>query len=269
MTGFFVVFLCFLIGATMSVPGVSGGTTALCLGCYGKILTATANLKRKGSFGYLLRLGIGGISGFFLAAKLLNFAFQQVPLMMTLIFCAAAGTGLILPAKDSIKKFSLNGIICFLLGLISVLAVEKLPQGMGNESILLSALWGIFLAAGIILPGVSTSHLLLVFGLYDDVASLSRFQDLLPLIPLGVGAVVGIVLLTKPLALAWEKNPDLCRSLILGFATGSLKALWEPCLQNSNSRTFLWGQICLGLAISAFAVWGILKLNRVEEMKKM
>ncbi|MBQ1272415.1 MAG: DUF368 domain-containing protein, partial [Clostridia bacterium] len=143
MTGFFDVFLGFLIGATMSVPGVSGGTTALCLGCYGKILTATANRKRKESLGYLLRLGIGGAIGFFSTARLLQWTVDRFPLMMTLIFCAAAGTGILLLAKNSVKQFSLNGFLCFLLGLIFVLAVEKLPQGFCNQGQILSVLWGI------------------------------------------------------------------------------------------------------------------------------
>ncbi len=263
------VFLGFLIGATMSVPGVSGGTIAVCLGCYGNILTAAATWKKKDSLFYLLRIGIGGILGFFSAARFLNYAFEQVPLMMTLIFFAAAGTGIVLLGKEMVKKISLNGILCFLVGFGTVLAVENIPQGKGSETIFLSVLWGIFLAAGIILPGISTSHLLFVFGLYDDVAALSRIQDILPLIPLGIGTLIGFGILTKPLATAWEKYPQLCQSLILGFASGSLKALLEPCFNKPNHATLWLVQIGVGVFISLFTVWGILKINKRREMKKM
>ncbi len=259
----------FLIGATMSVPGVSGGTMALCLGCYGPLLSAAAHWKTKESLFYLLRFGIGGGIGFLLAARVLNQAFLTVPLMMTMLFCAAAGTGIALLGLEIWKKVSLNSVLFFLIGFGTVFAVEKIPKTTGTESVFLSVVWGIALAAGIILPGISTSHLLLVFGIYDDIATVSYWKDLLPLLPLATGVILGAVLLTKPLAAAWNKYHTLCGSLILGFAVGSLKALIEPCFAPSGLGPVLWLQIPVGVLLSFCCAWGILRLNRTEKMNKM
>ncbi len=263
------LFLGFMIGGTMSVPGVSGGTTAIALGCYEKILTAAAEIRRKKNFYYILKILLGGLLGFFLVAGFLNEAFRILPVTMTMLFCAAAGTGIFLLGKDSFTvKISINEILFFLLGFGTVLAVEKLPKGNVESSPLFMILWGIFLAAGIILPGISTSHLLLVFGLYDDVTQLSEWKHLVSLFPFAVGVGIGILLLTKPLAKALEKYPNYCRFILLGFAVGSLKALIEPCIGDPQIGYLPWFQILNGVVLSMGAIWGILKLNRVENKVK-
>ncbi len=265
------LFLGFLIGGTMSVPGVSGGTTAIALGCYGDILTAAAKIRERKNFFYLLKILLGGILGFFLVAGILNEAFRILPLTMTMLFCGAAGAGIFLLGKEAVKQgISLNGILFFLLGFGAVVAVERIPQGNGNTSPLLMILWGILLAAGIILPGISTSHLLLVFGLYDDITNLSGWKNILSLLPLAIGVGIGMILLTKPLAVALEKYPSYCRFALLGFAVGSLKALIEPCIGDPQLTYLPWFQILNGLILAGGAVWGILKLNGKEKkMKKM
>lgn len=265
------LFLGFVIGGTMSVPGVSGGTTAIALGCYEKILTSAANIRKKENFYYLLKILLGGLLGFFIVAGFLNEAFRILPLTMTMLFCGAAGTGIFLLGKEAFaEKISINEILFFLLGFGLVIAVERLPKGNNDTSPLFMILWGIFLAAGIILPGISTSHLLLVFGLYDDVTQLSEWRHLVSLFPLAVGVGIGMLLLTKPLAKALEQYPRYCRFSLLGFAVGSLKALIEPCIGDPQIGYLPWFQVINGVILSAGAIWGILKLNRVEnKMKKL
>ncbi|MBO5213390.1 MAG: DUF368 domain-containing protein [Clostridia bacterium] len=264
-------FLGFLIGSTMSVPGVSGGTTAIALGCYEKILTATAELRGKENIYYLTSILFGGISGFFLFAGLFHQAFRILPITMTMIFCAAAGTGVFLLGRDIPKKdFSINGALFFFLGFGAVIWVERLPEGIGDGSPLLMVFWGILLSAGIILPGISTSHLLLVFGLYDDLTEISAFRDLISLLPLALGVGLGILLLTKPLAKALKQYPAYCRFALLGFAVGSLKALIVPCIGNPQASYLPWFQIFNGMILASGTAVGILKLNQREnKLKKL
>lgn len=263
------IFFGFLIGGTMSVPGVSGGTTAIALGCYAPILSATAKIGEKRNLLYLFRIFLGGIAGFFLVAGILKQGFRILPLTMTMLFCGAAAAGIFLLGKEALREgFSLNGILFFLLGLGTVVAVERLPRAEQTESPLLMFLWGIVLAAGIILPGISTSHLLLVFGLYDTVTGISGIQDLLSLFPLALGAGLGIILLTKPLAAAMENYPGYCRFALLGFAVGSMKALIMPCIGDPQIGYLPWFQIINGIILAGAAAWGILKANNVEKKVK-
>lgn len=261
----------FLIGGTMSVPGVSGGTTAIALGCYESILSATATLRERNNLYYLLRIFLGGVAGFFLMAGLVKESFRILPLTMTMLFCASAGTGLFLLGKEAVRGgITLNGVLFFLLGVGTVLAVDKLPPAEETTSPLLMMLWGIFLAAGIILPGISTSHLLLVFGLYDTVTDLFKPTEFISLIPLGLGAILGIVLLTKPLAAAMKGYPSHCKFALLGFSVGSMKALIEPCIEAPQLSYLPWFQVINGVILSLAAGWAILRMNSPKKkMKKM
>lgn len=261
----------FLIGGTMSVPGVSGGTTALALGCYEPILSAAADLRKKQNLLYLFRILLGGIAGFFLIAGILKQCFRILPLTMTMLFCGAAGAGIFLLGKDTVKKgFSLNSFLFFLLGLGTVFAIERLPQGYHASSPLFMLLWGVFLAAGIILPGISTSHLLLIFGLYDKVTGISGMEDVVTLLPLVLGTGFGILLLTKPLAKAMKNYPIYCQSALLGFAAGSMKALITPCLGDPQISYLPLFQIVNGTILAGAAIWGILQINRTEpKVKKL
>lgn len=267
---FYEVFTGFLIGGTMSVPGVSGGTTAIALGCYEKILGAASDPWKKKNFFYLLKIFLGGLLGFFSIAGFINAAFQILPLTMTMLFCGAVGVGIFLLGKETVtKEFSFHSILFFLLGMGIVLAVERLPQGERGASPLLLFFFGFVLAAGVILPGISTSHLLLVFGLYDNVTQFSKPSELLPLLPLAMGCVLGILFLTKPLAFALNRFPYPCRWVLLGFSVGSMKALISPCIGNEQISYLIWFQILNGLILALGAGWGILKLNRQNMVKKL
>jgi len=258
----------FLIGGTMSVPGVSGGTVAIALGCYERILQAAAGLKQKENRKELFFLLLGGIPGFLGMAGLLSKAFRILPLTMTMLFLAAAGTGLLLLGREAWKEgVSLNGGLFFLLGFGIVLGIERIPEGVITASPLLGIPLGILLAAGIILPGISTSHLLLVFGLYGKITEISSATDLFALLPLAGGTALGMLILTKPLAKALERYPSYCRFALLGFAAGSMKPLIGPCIGNPQIRYLFWFQILNGLILAGGAVWGILKLNRKEKKK--
>ena len=267
---FYEVFFGFLIGGTMSVPGVSGGTTAIVLGCYEKILKAASNPWKKENFFYLLKTFLGGLLGFFSIAGFINATFRILPLTMTMLFCGAVGVGIFLLGKETIREgFSLNSFLSFLLGLGIVLAVEKLPQGESKLSPLLLLLYGFILAAGVILPGISTSHLLLLFGLYDNLTQFAQPSEFFPFLPLLLGCVIGILLLTKPLALALERYPAPCRWVLLGFSVGSLKALIASCMGNTQITYLFWFQILNGVILATGAGWGIIRLNRQNKMKKL
>ena len=88
------------------------------------------------------------------------------------------------------------------------------------------------------------------------------WRDLLALLPLGIGAAAGILLLTKPLAALMKRYPSYCNFALLGFGVGSLKALVAPCIGHPQIGYLLWFQIANGLILGAGAVWGILKLNQ-------
>lgn len=249
----------FLLGSTMSVPGVSGGTMALALGYYNPILNAASHLRRKGSLPFLLRILCGGLAGFLLGASLLNYMLNLVPITVTVLFLGAVGTGIFLFSRETLKKgIGIGEIFCLLLGLAAVLVIDNLPQNAGTQTPFLSLLWGILLSVGLILPGISTSHLLTVFGLYGVVTDFSS-ENILRLFPLGFGVFLGILLLTKPLAIALERWEGACNCLLLGFAVGSLKGLAEPCFDSPQIDFIPLFQTVSGILLAIGACLLILK----------
>ncbi|MBP3300182.1 MAG: DUF368 domain-containing protein [Clostridia bacterium] len=252
----------FLMGCTMSVPGVSGGTTAMALGYYEPMMKAAAFPQKKENLLFLLRLGIGGVAGFFSGAKVLNLAFLRFPLAVTLLFGSAVLYGCFCMAKETVRYgIGAHGIFLFLTGFLTVLAVERIPPAGECDSFFLQILWGVFLAAGFILPGISTSHLLTVFGLYGALSQWTA-DTLSLLLPLGIGLGLGTVLLIKPLSAAWDRFPAECNLALLGFSVGSLGGLVKPCLQSPRLTYLPLLQIGVGLVL---AVGACLLLRKMQK----
>ena len=257
----------FIVGSTMSVPGISGGTMAMALGYYTPMLKAVAHPTDRANLGFLLRLLCGGLCGFGIGVGIIGSMMDLLPLTGTLLFTGAILAGMGVLWKETAGKISARGLLFFLLGLLSVLAVEKIPPNSVESSPLLSILWGILLAAGLILPGISTSHLLTVFGLYPDLTDLSM-QNLLQMIPLLMGAVIGTALLTKPLAYATERYPKECAFALLGFSAGSLKGLLAAGFTSPRWSSLLWFQIPNGLLLATAAASLIRRLGKEEKKLK-
>ena len=72
----------FCMALADSVPGVSGGTIAFLLGFYDKFIDSIDDLlvgtkeKRKDAFFFLIKLGIGWVSGFVIAVLVLTSVFE-------------------------------------------------------------------------------------------------------------------------------------------------------------------------------------------------
>ena len=247
-----------LLGGTMSVPGVSGGTMAIALGCYGQLLRSVADLKR--GWGYLLRILLGGIFGFLTVGNIVDLVFDQCPVIATTVFCCAALAGMVRLWKDC-NSITLGGIVCFFLGIASVFAVDLAPAQTATSP-LFAALCGIAVAAGIILPGISTSHLLVLFGWYDAVVCLNVKE----LLPLGVGVLLGLLLLTKPLIRSMDRHPAEWTLALLGFSAGSLRPLIRPCLLAPNAGFHPIIQLGTGLVLGGM-VFLCLVQNRQDGEK--
>ena len=258
-----------LIGSSMSVPGISGGTVAVAAGCYEKILNAAGHPAKKEHRNYLFRLALGGLVGFFTAARFIQVCFRILPLTMTMVFAGAVAGG-IFPdlAKATRQKIKANDALFFLLGGICVIAAGKLPP-LEQTSPLLYFPLGLLLAAGLILPGISTSHLLVVFGLYDDVTGIQSGSDLIRLLPLLLGISAGIILESRPLAAAMKRYPNPCACLTLGFACGSFYPLIAPCVGNPGllHRTAFQAVNGIILCVAAFVLAE--QLRKKENLKEM
>ncbi len=225
-----------IIGGTMLVPGVSGGSMAMILGVYDQLITSVSSFmkNKRANALFLLTFAVGGMAGMFLFSKPILYLIGRFPMPMLYFFMGAVAGGIPLMLKKSkLRKFSVRGLAYVILGIVMVVAVAYIPiggedssMGAGMKSFVLLAAAGFIAAVALVLPGISVSYLLLVMGLYDETMRAISQLYMPFLIPLGIGLVLGIILTTKILEMAMRKYPQPTYLMILGFVLGSVREIY-------------------------------------------
>ena len=158
-----------LIGAAGLIPGASGGIMAVAFGVYQEALDAIIGLfsNFKKSFSFLWPYGLGVAIGVFGCAFALEWLLKNwnMPFMYMLIGMVLGGIPSII--KEAGKPFSLKYAVCSLLGAVLVAAIALLDDRLtGSETweynYLTAALAGGIISIGIVIPGISTSFILIV-----------------------------------------------------------------------------------------------------------
>lgn len=221
----------FIVGSSMSVPGVSGGTMALILGIYDRLIYSIAHVlddtKKNLLFLFWFLLGSGiGIGSL---AFVIKWLLETFPLIISFFFIGAVLGGLpYLFSKANVYSLSLKTVLFVLIGMFSVIFIRFLPVNTLNfnmnqwiTSVLLLILIGIVLALALILPGISTSHILLVVGLYSPLLTAITQMDLIFLALIFVSTLGGVFIITRPMEWLMIQFPHETYLLIIGFVIGS------------------------------------------------
>ena len=232
-----VIFKGFFVGGTMMVPGVSGGSMAMILGIYSRLIESIATFRKNPAknASFLIKFCIGAVFGIALFSRfIITPLLALFPLQVSYFFLGAVAGGVPMIYKTAgVKKFSLNAIIYPVIGIIAVLLLGIIPQGLFAPSdsfslsnILLQMLGGVIIAIGLILPGVSVSQLILMLGLYSSVISALNTFNLLPFLPMVVGVLTGCLVSAKLMDKAMKKHPEPTYLIVFGFLLGSLTELF-------------------------------------------
>jgi len=226
----------FTIGAAMTVPGISGGTLALILDIYDKLVSAVANIFKNfmKNMIFLAYVCISGIVGMFALSSLILWLLSLAPVPIRFFFIGAILGGIaMLFRKTGLKKPDLSFFICIIIGAAVVLAMSFIPEGMTDLSGAFSVSkipWlcvaGIGLAVAIIAPGISFSHMLLVLGAYESFFSAIKSLDIPFLLSVLIPAGIFTLLLIKLMEFAMTKHPKQTYSVIIGFVLGSIKDIY-------------------------------------------
>lgn len=234
-----------VIGSSMSIPGISGGTVAMMLGEYDRLLHCAGNVfgKPKQTIPFLLLMAAGGLLGILTAARLLTFLFStpaEVPLKYAFLGIAA---GCVPSVARSCKVWPMTPKKLLLItgGAVAAALLSYIPQFQGHSGDFLAQFAsGLLLSAALVLPGISVSQTLVMLGLYEPVMERLANGELLPLIPMGLGLTAGIFLTAR--ALSWLiKSVDGTYHVIIGFMLYSLTQLITPV---GNAAELIIGIVC-------------------------
>ena len=241
------------IGGTMTVPGVSGGSMAMILGVYDRLISSVSSFfKNPGkSMSFLVRFVLGAGVGMVLFSRFISFLFTtraDVPLRFFFLGAVAGGIPLIC-RQAQVKKITWQALLWPLAGLLMVYGLAALPEGLFTaglpgaasspgvpsfRALLFQFLGGCILAVALILPGISVSQMLLMLGLYEPVMEAVSSLRFASLLPLGLGAVLCTLLVTRLLGSAMQRRPQPTYLLILGFVLGSLGELYPGLPEGWN-----------------------------------
>ena len=281
----------FCMALADSVPGVSGGTIAFLLGFYDKFIKSLDDLisgnkeERIEAIKFLIKLGIGWVVGFILAMLILASVFENHIYQVSSLFLGFVlfSIPIILKEEKDTLKGNYKHLIFTFIGAAIVILISVLnPAGEINvASLTLGSAIYIFITGAIaitamVLPGISGSTLLLIFGLYLPIVGAIKkilhfnFASLPAVIVFGIGVVVGIVSIIKLIRKCLEKYRSQTIYAILGLMIGSLFSIIQgPTTLDvpqdaMNIHTFS----IIFFIIGAVIILGLQKLRIIMENKE-
>ena len=240
----------FCMALADSVPGVSGGTIAFILGFYDQFINSLNNLvfgnkkEKKEALFFLLKLGIGWVIGMVLAVLALTSLFANHIYEVSSVFIGFIlfSLPLIISEEKGVLKGKYKNILFLILGIVIVSLITYFNPMNGSENVVditnlsFGLILYVFVAAMIaisamVLPGISGSTLLLIFGLYIPITTaIKEFLHLnfgyFPILVIfGLGVLTGIAVVIKGIKVALSKYRSQTVYLILGLMLGSLYAI--------------------------------------------
>ncbi len=260
----------FIIGSTMMVPGLSGGSMAMVLSIYADLINALSDFRKdiKKNLAFLATFCASALVGMFLLAKPILSIIERFPIVSMYFFIGlVVGSIPTIFKSAKVDKLNFKDILAFIVGLVIVLSIGALPEGLFTFTeisfiqVLIQMVGGFVVAIGFMLPGISLSYLLLVLGLYSYILEHVASLNILPLIPFALGFGLGCILTVKGLKKALEQYPRISYLTILGFLTGSLVPVY-PGLPNTAVE---WG---LSIVLFIIGVLAIYFLSKIEQSKE-
>ena len=246
----FLVLKGFLMGSADIVPGVSGGTMALIVGIYERLLNAIKSVngrflklfftfKWKAAFKemhvfFLIALFTGIFSALAFFTKVVPlqvYMFTHPEIVYGLFFGLIVGSIYIL--IKALQRFSKLELLMLFLGMAFGIWIVSLVPADTPEHPAFVFLSGSIAICAMILPGISGSYLLLIMRKYDyllsqigKIGGVETMDGLIGLLPFMLGAIVGLAAFSRFLSWLLSKYHPQTIAVLIGFLIGSLYVIW-------------------------------------------
>ena len=275
MNGFLNMIKGIFIGAGAIVPGVSSGVLCVIFGIYEKLLDAVLNffkdIKHNIKFLFPIALGIG--IGVLLFSNILNYFLYEFPVQTKSIFI-----GLIIGTIPSLIKevneketFKPQNVVYLLIalaiGMITVIVENQINIVSNGDkmSIMYLVMCGAIMSIGIVVPGVSSTIILMLLGVYSVYLQSVANLYLPVLIPLGIGLVLGSIIVMKITKKLLETHYGKTFYGIIGFTIGSVFVLLP---QGMTLLEIVLSVLCVVLGVYVSRIPDAIKHFRSSKMFK-
>ena len=261
----------FLMGVANLVPGLSGGTMILVVGLYDAFIRAVAELTTlRWSRALFLFLAVFGVGAVLAVGTLARPAVWLVDVHRWLAFSLFIGMTLggVPDLVREMRPIRASEIVSITLGLAAMLGLVvalRLTDAAVPQNFATLAGIGALAAASMILPGISGSFILLVFGFYGVVVgSLDHAafrahpgESLAVIVPVGLGVAAGMGLLSNALKRMLTLWRGPVHGTLLGLLVGSVAVLWpfqepeHPDLARRETRKAIEALVIDGADLAA------------------
>ena len=238
------IFVGFSIGLSVIIPGISGSSIAIIMKVYDKLMYSFSNIfKRfKSCIIFLIPIGIGILLGFLIGLIIVKILLEAFPFITICFFVGLmVGTYPILFKEIKGNRFDLKKTLLFISGIIVPIVITVLSLVIGIDNSLAGLNLGhymLFLVLGILIsltqliPGLSATVLLMMFGYYKALMDgigrelFSDFGLIMVYVILLVGFVIGTLLFSKIINKLLENARIKFFFVICGLSIGSVFAVF-------------------------------------------
>ncbi len=279
----------FLMGAADIVPGVSGGTIALVVGIYERLVASVragskalvAAVRGRGDefrswwreieWHLLIPLLIGILVAIALLAGVIKHQLETNPVPMAGLFVGlVAGSAVIAWAlmrghtRRDIVVLGVTAVLIFIvLGLRGGTSEETVNQ-LADPTTLAFFGAGAVAICAMILPGISGSFILVTLGMYEPVLGAVTDRDITTLLVFAAGATIGLAVFSQFLHWALAHHHDTVIAILIGLMIGSMRVLWPwPNGVASTSLGNPDGDVIVSLVLALVGLGAVLGLHSV------
>jgi putative membrane protein len=291
----------FLMGGADIIPGVSGGTVALILGIYRRLVTAishfdleTLRLLGRRQFAkaiervdlyFLAALGTGIVSGIVLLAGLMHSLLTNAssrPYTLAVFFGMILASSVIVARM--VERWNIGALLICAFGAAVAFLITGLPVANAAPTYPYVFFCGAVAICAMILPGISGAYILLLLGMYLHVTGAIKgipkgdlsVENLTTIAVFMAGCALGLVTFSKILRWLLARHESITLALLGGFMLGSLRKIWPfqrdltPHVEKLKLKQFanVWpdpidGTVLMTFGLMLFAALLVLGLNHL------
>lgn len=260
----------FIVGIGKIIPGVSGAMLAMSLGIYDKAISSINNFRenKKENIKFLFPIVIGIILSIIIFSKIIDYSLTKFYLETMLLFVGLVIGGIPSIIKKTDRRDTAIVIVTFLFFVLISIANINNSYIINNNFIdyLMFFISGFLEAIGSVVPGISSTAMLMILGTYQtiissigSIANVSMFiQNIKIIIPFVLGLLIGLVLTVKLIDYLFKRYKEKIYSFILGVLSANIVLLIIKALKYPVNLL----ELAIGLCLM---VLGIVIAYRMEE----